>query len=106
MEKYILITADCGDADRVIEQTLITEEEVTMMKSIVRKMPTNHFNIIKYKTGDMGDDNQKGSDYNHITNEEKDFLDAFLPMGGVNTDLSGINSIDSIQIIQIIETIL
>lgn len=103
MSKYIIIKADINDADYVTEKTKITEEEIIKIKQILDKMPNNG-NSIDYKTGELGNDDEDDSEYNYITNEEKNFLSKFLPSGEYN--YSGIHTIESVEIVEVKEKLL
>ena len=110
MEKYIVIEADINDGDYVTKQTLITDEQIIKIKEILGKMPKqkdykgNTLKNIRYETREVGNDDKENSDYQCITNEEKDFLRKFLPSGDYN--FYGIHTIESVEIMQKLETLL
>lgn len=110
MKKYIVIQADTNDGDYVIEKTEITDEEIIKIKEILAKMPRyknykgEETSKIRYETREMGNDDIKDADYQHITYEEKVFLSNFLPLGDPN--YPGIHTIIDVEIVQELEKIL
>lgn len=110
MQKYIVIEADINDGDYVTEKTKVTDEEIIKIKEILAKMPKQkdykgeQLPEIKYETREIGNDDKKNSNYQHITYEEKQFLSKFLPSGDYN--YSGIHTIENVEIVQELEKIL
>lgn len=110
MKKYIVIEADINDGDYVTEKTEITDEQIIKIKEVLAKMPKvkdykgNYLSSIRYETRDMGNDDKKDSDYQHISNEEKEFLTKFLPSGDYN--YSGIHTIETVEIVQELEKLI
>lgn len=103
MDKFILITGDYNDGDYTTKETPISDEEIVKIKEIIRKMPKDH-SCIRYETREIGNDDKEDSDYSYISNEEKLFLERFLPTGDPN--YTGIHTIESIEIIKKLEKIL
>jgi hypothetical protein len=101
--KEIVITGDTNDGDYVTEITEISDEEIIRIKEILNKMPKKGY-FIRYKTEEMGTDDQENSDYQHITYEEKQFLGRFLPYGDSN--YPGIHTIEDVYIVEQLEDIL
>ena len=109
VKKYIIIKADINDGDYVSEKTLISDEEIVRVKEILTKMPKTiyegeEFPEIRYETKELGNDDRKNSNYNHITYEEKQFLNEFLPIGDANCP--GIHTIVGVEIVQELEKLL
>jgi hypothetical protein len=99
MSKYVIITGDSNDGDYVTEVTKITDKQLSKLRKIVEKMPSSA--SIPYTTHERGDDHLNDSDYDYLSNSEKEFLDKFLPEGDPNC--RGIHSIESIRIVEKIE---
>lgn len=99
MSKYVSITADTNDGEYHTEVTKVTWKQISKLRKIIEKMP---FSVnIPYTTFEKGDDHLSDSDYDHLSNSEKEFLDQFLPEGDSNC--RGITSIESITIFEKIE---
>lgn len=84
MQKYVVIEVDCNDADNCSRKTALTDEQILKLKGIINKMPKKSrgdYEVIQYKTGEFGGDNlvNEYSDYHYLTDEEKYFLNEFLP---------------------------
>jgi len=103
MSKFVVIEGDYNDGDYSLEKNPITEEELIRLKEIVSKMPKEGEYIL-YETREHGDDDKPGSNYDFITDEEKDFLSKFLPDGDSN--YPGIHTIESIFIMEELEVLL
>lgn len=99
MSKYVIITADTHDGDFVTEVTKVNWKKVAKLRKIIEKMPSSA--SIPYTTYEKGDDHLSDSDYDYLSNSEKEFLDQFLPEGDPNC--RGITSIESITIFEKIE---
>jgi hypothetical protein len=103
MAKYIAIEGDYNDGDYTTEISEITDEQIIKIKEILAKMPIER-ECIRYETRDIGNDDQKDSNYDFITYEEKRFLSEFLPSGDSN--YPGIHTIESVDIFEKLEKIL
>jgi hypothetical protein len=106
MKKYIIIKADTNDGDYVIEKTIISDEDLVKLKEILSKMPRQKhweggfLKSMRYETREIGNDDKKDSEYNYITNEEKEFLNDYLPSGDKN--YSGIHTIEDVELLEVV----
>lgn len=95
--KYILIKADYNDGDYVTSKHEITDEQIELIKPVIKVIKDNDGN---YPIGDMSDSSNNAElFYGHI--EGFDLFEELVPYGEY-----GIHTIESIEIITIVESLL
>jgi hypothetical protein len=114
MQKYIIIKADCNDADYVTKMSPISDEGIGFILPVIEAIKTTNINNNhdhkqrnNWGTGDVGDRDsytQRYVETGILTQEQADTFDEYVPYGDEN--YPGVHTIESIQIINIIEELL
>lgn len=94
MKKYIIITADTNDGDYITEKTLITDEQIELIKPIIEEIKKNNGD---FGVGEAGWRNPSKEEYTHM--KGYDLFMEIIPYGE-----NGFHSIDSIEVITVVET--
>ena len=99
LKKQIIIKADYNDGDYITEQCSITDERLEKVKEIVAvlKEVNKRTRRIEWPTGDCAGRGESIYNYatdGHLTMEEIQFLDEYVPHGE-----HGVHTIESIEIV-------
>lgn len=114
MQKYIIIKADCNDADYVTEMNPISDEELGFILPVIEAIKATNEKMSgtnewgnNWGTSDVGDRDcytQRYVETGLLTKEQADAFDQYVPYGDEN--YPGVHTIESIKIINIIEELL
>lgn len=104
MNKYIMVTADCNDADYVTEEFPITDEEIERVKKILSIIKSYGY---AWETGELAYfpscPEERYVRKGLLTLEDVDFFNNFCPYG--SCDYPGIHTIKKVMIFTVLEVL-
>lgn len=103
MKKYIIITGDYNDGDYVTKKSVITDEQINIMRDIVNKVEKiklyggGYAGCFEWKTGDQQEEPFLLA-HPELTEDEIELVEEFRPSGEY-----GIHTIEDIEILTVLE---
>lgn len=95
--KYAIVEADTNDGDYVMEQTVITDEDINVVKNAIAKL-NGIGSGLAWGKGDMREDNNDPHKiYPQLSDLEIDIINDISPHGEY-----GIHTIESIKILEVV----